>query len=320
MESAGNRYDVFISHASEDKEIIARPLAQKFAGLGLKIWFDENTLKIGDNLRESIDRGLSDSAFGIVILSKFFFSKNWPKRELDGLVSLSTKILPIWHGVNSEDVIRFSPMLATIVALPSSSGVDMIASEIYKVVTGTQSKSDHRKVEEQYDSLFQNVDVSQIRDIQNKRFRFLLKLYQNRDRTRIKNNMFDLGQELGYPNEITKEIMQYYKEKGYLEHTASGGGVEITVDGIDFIEEQLPDSQEVKEVKSNRDSVLRELYKEHESKREVDMRELAKRLRIPNDSAIFDIAYYLEKKRLISTRFSNAKIATDGIDYVERMR
>ncbi len=235
-------------------------------------------------------------------------------------MSLSTKILPIWHGVNSEDVIRFSPMLATIVALPSSSGVDMIASEIYKVITGTQSKSDHRKVEEQYDSLFQNVDVSQIRDIQDKRFRFLLKLYQNRDRTRIKNNMFDLGQELGYPNEITKEIMQYYKEKGYLEHTASGGGVEITVDGIDFIEEQLPDSQEVKEVKSNRDSVLRELYKERESKREVDMRELAKRLRIPNDSAIFDIAYYLEKKRLISTRFSNAKIATDGIDYVERMR
>ena len=177
-------------------------------------------------------------------------------------------------------------MLATIVALPSSSGLDMIASEIYKVITGTQSKSHHRKVEEQYDSLFQNVDVSQIRDIQNKRFRFLLKLYQNRDRTRIKNNMFDLGQELGYPNGITKEIMQYYKEKGYLEHTASGGGVEITVDGIDFIEEQLPDSQEVKEVKSNRDSVLRELYKEHESKREVDMRELAKRLRILNDSAI----------------------------------
>jgi hypothetical protein len=132
--------------------------------------------------------------------------------------------------------------------------------------------------------------------------------------------MFDLGQELGYPNEITKEIMQYYKEKGYLEQTASGGGVEITVDGIDFIEEQLPDSQEVKEVKSNRDSVLRELYKEHESKREVDMRELTKRLRNPNDSAIFDIAYYLEKKRLISTRFSNAKIATDGIGYVERMR
>src|SRR5215213_565145 len=155
MRSAGKGYDVFISHASEDKDIIARPLAQKLAQLGLKVWFDEFTLQIGDKLRESIDRGLLDSNFGIVILTKSFFSKNWPKRELDGLMSLQTKILPIWHEVNSEDVIKFSPMLASIYALPSSSGVDAIAPKIYKVITNKSSESDSAQMEEQYISPFE---------------------------------------------------------------------------------------------------------------------------------------------------------------------
>jgi hypothetical protein len=50
-------WDAFISHASEDKDQIARPLYLQLQELGLRIWFDEFTLTVGDSLRRSIDKG-----------------------------------------------------------------------------------------------------------------------------------------------------------------------------------------------------------------------------------------------------------------------
>ena len=114
-------YDFFICHASEDKEGIARELAQSLESAGARVWYDEFILKPGDSLRREIDRGLGKSRFGIVILSQAFFDKEWPQRELDGLVSLETSgkahILPIWHKVTKDDVMGHSPSLADKVAL-----------------------------------------------------------------------------------------------------------------------------------------------------------------------------------------------------------
>jgi TIR domain len=62
-------FDVFISHASEDKTRFVRPLACELEKWGLKVWFDESTLKVGDSLRESIESGLSRSRYGVVIFS-----------------------------------------------------------------------------------------------------------------------------------------------------------------------------------------------------------------------------------------------------------
>ncbi|MBA7509581.1 hypothetical protein ES705_01539 [subsurface metagenome] len=80
-------YDVFISHASEDKDEIVRPLAVKLQSMGLKVWYDEFELKIGDSLRRKIDKGLANSRFGIVVLSTAFISKGWTNYELDGIVT-----------------------------------------------------------------------------------------------------------------------------------------------------------------------------------------------------------------------------------------
>ena len=79
-------YDAFISHASEDKEELVRPLADALVERGLKVWYDEFNLTVGDSLRRSIDKGLAKSRFGIVVLSSSFFAKNWTQYELDGLV------------------------------------------------------------------------------------------------------------------------------------------------------------------------------------------------------------------------------------------
>jgi hypothetical protein len=127
-------WDLFISHASEDKDEIVRPLANQFSGRNVRVWYDEYELRIGDSLRESIENGLRHSRYGLVVLSPHFFGKKWPKRELDGLFTLETssrnRILPIWHNVTAEDVTQYSLLLADRVGLPTNKGLDVLADKI----------------------------------------------------------------------------------------------------------------------------------------------------------------------------------------------
>ena len=76
-------YDAFISHASEDKDSLVRPLAEALRDHHVEVWYDELSLQVGDSLRRSIDRGLAKSRFGVVVLSPAFFAKEWPQWELE---------------------------------------------------------------------------------------------------------------------------------------------------------------------------------------------------------------------------------------------
>lgn len=132
-------YDVFISHSSEDKDAIVRSLAEALVKGGLKVWYDEFELKIGDSLRRKIDMGLAHSRFGIVVLSQAFFKKGWTNYELDGLVTRSVSgeqiLLPIWHNISKNEVIEYSPSLADKVARSTANyTVDEIASEIIELI------------------------------------------------------------------------------------------------------------------------------------------------------------------------------------------
>ena len=129
------KYDVFISHSSEDKDEVARPLAEALQKLGLKVWYDEFTLKIGDSLRRSIDNGLANSQIGLVILSPSFVKKDWTNHELDGIITRSMNnqqlLLPIWHRISKEEVINYSPSLADKLARNTATHtIAEIASEI----------------------------------------------------------------------------------------------------------------------------------------------------------------------------------------------
>ena len=134
------KYDVFISHASEDKEAIARPLAKFLQQFSIDVWYDEDVLEIGDSLSESIDTGLTSSRFGVVILSQSFFDKPWARRELRGLVAKETEknrkvILPIWHGVNVDVIREFSPPLADLYAYSTDrESVEVIGLKIIQAV------------------------------------------------------------------------------------------------------------------------------------------------------------------------------------------
>jgi hypothetical protein len=136
------RFDAFISHSTEDKEALVRPLADALISAGYRIWYDEFQLKVGDSLRRSIDRGLATSRFGIVILSPSFFAKQWPQYELDGLVSKEMDggkvILPIWHKVSKAEVMGYSPSLADKMALNSvTNTVEELAEALADVLKDT---------------------------------------------------------------------------------------------------------------------------------------------------------------------------------------
>lgn len=136
------KYDVFVSHASEDKEEFVRPLAEQLRQLGFRVWYDEFSLKVGDNLRRSIDNGLANSRYGLVVFSGAFFAKQWPQYELDGLVMREMNghkvILPIWHKVSKDEVLSYSPSLAGILALNSSMySIEEIAAKLAEVLQET---------------------------------------------------------------------------------------------------------------------------------------------------------------------------------------
>jgi len=140
-------WEVFISHASEDKDAVARPLANHLSALGVKVWLDESELFLGDSLRTKIDAGLAKSRFGAVILSPSFFAKNWTKAELDGLIARESDglkvVLPVWHNVNRDEVQSHSPMLAGRLAASTDNGLANVAKAILAAIEG-QGPRDRR--------------------------------------------------------------------------------------------------------------------------------------------------------------------------------
>ncbi|MBA7479446.1 hypothetical protein ES707_14880 [subsurface metagenome] len=143
-------YDVFISHASEDKNDFVRPLAQKLSENNVSVWYDEFSLKVGDSLRRSIDYGLKKTKYGVVVLSHNFFNKKWPEWELDGLVQLENSkddpvILPIWHNISYKEILEYSPPLADKYAINSSLGVDYTVKKLLEVIRPEGTSLQHAK-------------------------------------------------------------------------------------------------------------------------------------------------------------------------------
>ena len=126
-------YDVFISHAWEDKESFTDEFVSELNKLNLRVWYDKNQIRWGDSMRAKIDEGLKKSKFGVVVLSPDYIKegKYWTKAELDGLFQLESvngkTLLPIWHNLTKKEVLAFSPIIANKLAMTTAS---MTPSEI----------------------------------------------------------------------------------------------------------------------------------------------------------------------------------------------
>lgn len=133
------KWDVFISHASEDKDKLVRELAEKLVNLGVKVWYDEFTLKLGDSLTDSINLGLAQSKFGVIIISPDFLKKKWTDIEYKSLLMKEEKgvksILPIWHNISAKEVKEYSLYLSEKKSINTSEfSIKKIAHEICEIV------------------------------------------------------------------------------------------------------------------------------------------------------------------------------------------
>jgi TIR domain len=132
-------WDAFICHASADKESFVHGLADALKKAGPDIWYDDFELTVGDSLRRKIDQGLARSDYGIVVLSRNFFEREWPQWELDGLTQKQNSegrkvILPVLHNIKIGEVRKRSLPLADLVAVSSAEGIDRVVEELLKAM------------------------------------------------------------------------------------------------------------------------------------------------------------------------------------------
>jgi hypothetical protein len=133
----------FISHDSRDKDALVRQLAHEMVRLMCPVWYDEYSLKVGDSLRASIEKGLKEARKCIIVLSPNFLSnEGWSKAEFDSIftreiLEKANVILPVWHNVGAKEVYDYSPRLADRKGLPRSLGIEELARQLSGAVKST---------------------------------------------------------------------------------------------------------------------------------------------------------------------------------------
>ena len=204
------KWDVFISHASEDKDTIVRQLADALEKLKVKIWFDEFSLKVGDSLSKSIDDGLQKSKFGLVVISKHFLEKRWTDYEHRSLLSKEENgkkiILPIWHNISKDEVKQFSLYLSDKVALDTSkTSINTIAL----LLTETIRPDIYQNIKQYFlfKNLFKNSKTETVKISNlNKQKKPLSKLSKSLE-VRARNIYYGIGQVLNFT--IDESIHNY---------------------------------------------------------------------------------------------------------------
>lgn len=148
-------YDVFVSHAWEDKESFVDEFVTCLKELDLKVWYDKDQISWGDSMRKRIDEGLKKSTFGVAVLTPNYIAegKYWTKAELDGLFQLESingkTLLPIWHNLTKKEVMEYSPIIASKLAMNTAvSTPQEIAIELKKIIDQTSMKKVNEKRED----------------------------------------------------------------------------------------------------------------------------------------------------------------------------
>src|SRR6185312_2736231 len=107
--------DVFLCHASADKNVYVRPFAEALDANGITYWLDEAEIGWGDPISSKINDGLARSSYVVVFLTAAFLVRHWPQTELGSALNLEASsgqvvVLPIMAAPEA-DVFQQYPLL-----------------------------------------------------------------------------------------------------------------------------------------------------------------------------------------------------------------
>jgi hypothetical protein len=99
---------VYLAHASDDHETLAKPLAEALMAQGIDDWFDEWEIRAGDSLRRKMEEGLTNCTHFVVLLTTSSLHKPWVETEIDAgfirAVGGESRFIGIRAGVGVNDL------------------------------------------------------------------------------------------------------------------------------------------------------------------------------------------------------------------------
>lgn len=131
--------DVFLCHAWDDRKDAAKELNDLLESKGVTVWFSEKDVPLGSTLLREIDKGLSKSRIGIVLVTPSFISRikgeGIAEKELSALLARDL-LVPIVHNTTFEKLRDVSPLLGSRSGLSTNEeSMESIVAKIAELVT-----------------------------------------------------------------------------------------------------------------------------------------------------------------------------------------
>ncbi|MCH9808607.1 MAG: TIR domain-containing protein [Alphaproteobacteria bacterium] len=124
-------YEVFISHASEDKAAIARPVFEACNRLGIKAFLDEEHIGFGQSFTSKINTALGASRTVLAIITPNSVTKEWPLEEVNTALALEVsgnkRVIALMVG--NPDLTRL-PLIRTKRWIEWTGNADQVAAEL----------------------------------------------------------------------------------------------------------------------------------------------------------------------------------------------
>jgi hypothetical protein len=108
--------DIFLCHAWDDRQGVAKQLHDLLESRGVSVWFSEKDVGLGASLLREIDKGLAKSRVGIVLVTPALLLRlpleSIADKELSALLARE-RLVPIVDETTYEDLREVSPLLAS---------------------------------------------------------------------------------------------------------------------------------------------------------------------------------------------------------------
>jgi RNA-directed DNA polymerase len=130
-------YDVFISHASEDKDDVARPIFEACQRAGVKAFLDEAHIGWGQSFTTKINSALGAARTILAVVSNRSVAKDWPLAEVNTALALEVnghkKVVPLLVG--DPDLTRL-PLIGAKDAMRWTGDADAVAARLKRALAG----------------------------------------------------------------------------------------------------------------------------------------------------------------------------------------